>query len=73
MELQTTVFHFSTQNLFYDKHHTDFTSRSLPKVPEFQKAEERDYDTFYEEIQNTSETNMDMDGLKKYNNDKLYI
>ena len=31
----------------------------LPKVPEFQ---ERDYNIIYEEMENTSETYMEMDG-----------
>ena len=60
------MFPFTKQNSYEDdpgKYHTN-TNRKLPKVPEFQKAEESDYNIIYEEMENMSETYMDMDGMK---------
>ena len=51
------MFFFTEQNS--QEAEPAITNRKLPKVPEFQ---ERDYNIIYEEMENTSETYMEMDG-----------
>ena len=71
------MFPFNAQSSFEAEpsiYNTNYTNRKLPKAPKFQKAEECDYNKIYEEIENTSETYMDMDGLKskEYNSGGTY-
>lgn len=68
VKLESTVFSITAQNSNEAIYNTNYTNRDLPKVPEFQKAEESDYIKIYEEIENSSETYVDMDGLKSKDN-----